>query len=106
MRAVLLALLLTAAPAAAQEPSDSFLPEATLAAAQARSAQQCQTMGCDGVTTVFWWGVIDLPGCPAGEFWIDIGSGAYGASGLTNAEVTSLVPYVTLQLDGCLSPSD
>jgi hypothetical protein len=90
-------------PALAQAPTDSLLPEPTLAAAQVRSSEECKAMGCDGVTTVFWWGVIDLPGCSAGEFWIDVQeSGDYGPGGLTPAEMFSLVPYGTLQNSGCL----
>lgn len=99
-------LLLLAVPAVAQEPGDNLLPEPTMAAAQARSAQRCQQLGCDGVRTVYWWGTLDLAGCSAGEFWLEIGSGDYGAAGLTNAEIASLVPYGTLEAAGCFPPSE
>ena len=53
-RAALLCLL--AYPALAQ----NYLPQASIAAAQTRSASQCTTVKCDGTATKYWWPVISL----------------------------------------------
>ena len=37
-----------------------YLPFATLAAAQARNAAYASALGCDGVTTKYWWPMISL----------------------------------------------
>ena len=52
MRAILVAsLALLPFSVAAQ----SYLPQPSLATCLARSAAQCQALGCDGVNTVYWW---------------------------------------------------
>lgn len=40
------------------DPNNTYLVFDTLPAAQARSQQQCAVIKCDGVNTVYWWGVI------------------------------------------------
>ncbi|MHB8108244.1 MAG: putative Ig domain-containing protein [Candidatus Cryosericum sp.] len=49
-------LLLAGSPAIAQ----NYFPQLTVAAAQARSAQQCTTLSCDGTFTKWWWPVVVL----------------------------------------------
>ena len=40
--------------------SETYLPQPTLTAAQARSNQQALALGCDGVLTQYWWPVQQL----------------------------------------------
>lgn len=40
--------------------TQTYLPQPTLAAAQARSNQQALALGCDGVLTKYWWPVQQL----------------------------------------------
>lgn len=52
MRVLLvIAIIITISPAFAQQ----YLPEPDLATCQARSAAQCQALGCDSTGTVYWW---------------------------------------------------
>lgn len=69
-----------------------------LAAAQARSAQQAQAMGCVA-PTVYWWPIItnpasgQPPGADAGQAALVIaGDGDYGPGGLTSFELAALTP--------------
>lgn len=75
LRWLIAVALIWASPAWAQ----SFLVEPSLSACQARSAAQCATLGCDGVTTVYWWScqVLATPTASGGA------SGAGGTTGLT-----------------------
>ena len=55
----LLALLFTITAAHAQAiNTNTYLIFPTQAAALARSQQQCVTLKCDGVKTIYWWNVI------------------------------------------------
>ena len=65
---------------------DSYLVFASLAAAQARSAQQATANGCDGVLTKYWW---------------SFGGGASGIGGIVPP--TALAGAVVL---GPLAPYD
>jgi hypothetical protein len=38
----------------------NYVVEPDLATASARSAAQCQALGCDGVQTVYWWPIVAL----------------------------------------------
>ena len=70
-------LLFLLAPSLAS--AQSYLIEPSLAQCQARSAQQCTALGCDGVQTKYWWScqVFASPTVTGGA------SGAGGTSGLT-----------------------
>ena len=86
---------------------NKYLTFSTLAAAQARSAQQCTSLGCDGVKTVYWWPV--LPTATGGAVQIQTGNpcfdatvgpnatspcaiaGLHAGTGLTSGEQSSLV---------------
>lgn len=50
-RLLSLFLCVVAWPALAQQ----YLPQADMATCLARSAAQCQALGCDGKQTVYWW---------------------------------------------------
>lgn len=49
-------LLLSTCAAFAQSSSNSYLPLASVVAAQSRAAQMCVALGCTG-NTIYWWGV-------------------------------------------------
>ena len=84
-----------------------YLTFSTLAAAQARSAQQCTSLSCDGVKTVYWWPV--LPTATGAAVQIQTGNPCFDATvgpnatspcaiarlhagtGLTSGEQSSLV---------------
>ena len=86
---------------------NKYLTFSTLAAAQARSASQCTSLGCDGVRTVYWWPV--LPTATGGAVQIQTGNPCFDATvgpnatspcaiarlhagtGLTSGEQSSLV---------------
>jgi hypothetical protein len=38
--------------------TQTYLPQTTIAAAQARSNQQALALGCDGMRTKYWWPII------------------------------------------------
>jgi hypothetical protein len=40
--------------------ASTYLPQPSVAAAQARSNQQALALGCDGITSVYWWPVQPL----------------------------------------------
>ena len=97
--------LLLSAPAFAQSADSSFLGEPDLAAANARSAAQCNALGCDGVRSVYWWPVWPVWPLSDGTAAVEIlASAPYGASattlkgtaGLSTAERAALVPYSTI----------
>lgn len=94
-----------------------YLVFATLAAAQARSQQQCQALGCDGVQTVFWWSVIPLtggggaiqirPGDPCFDKIYAVGCGHAGSgagTGMTTTEQSALAPATSVALPLPKSP--
>ncbi len=84
------------------EPTDQALLFADLPTAQTRSAQMATRMGCDGVSTKYWYQIIALTN---GQFAMVIqANGHYSTkpgptalSQLTPLEITSLVPYSTVQ---------
>lgn len=88
-----------------------YLVFPTLAAAQARSQQQCAALGCDGVRTVFWWPVIALtggggavqirPGDPCFDKTYTAGCGSAGSgpgTGMTTTEQSALAPATSVAL--------
>jgi hypothetical protein len=92
------------------DPSLRYLVEPSLAAAQARSAEQCKAMGCTPPSTEFWWDVKQLPdGTAAVVIQAD---GPYAAehtikgrtAGLSKAEIRSL--KTARQLGHKLPPDD
>jgi hypothetical protein len=101
VKAFAIALLLLPGLALAQ--TQKYLPEASVAAAQARSAAECYGQGCDGVHTLYWWQTLALQD---GAAALQIpGDGVYsaiglhrtgkGIAGLSPAEQLALVPYAT-----------
>lgn len=80
----------------------SYLILPSLAAAQARAAQQAAALGCEAGTT-YWWGQIEHPTTHQGALRIE-DSGAYGPSttadgvtaGLTADETAALVPAASM----------
>lgn len=77
--------------------AQSYLVFSSLAAAQARSAQQAAANGCDGVLTKYWWqvgggsthesGIVPPDALSA----VIITDGTfYGTQGLTGAELAAL----------------
>lgn len=91
---------------------NKYLVFGTLAAAQARSAQQCTTLHCDGVHTVYWWPVVPTTTGGAiqvrpGDSCFDATPKATGACGppstyagatLTGAEQAALVAATSASL--------
>jgi hypothetical protein len=110
-------LMLVAAAAHGQvvvsQGAPSYLVFPTQAQAMARSQQQCQTLGCDGVKTIYWWNVVSLsngswavqiqPSAPFGAS-VTVGpdtaglSTAEAAALLTAAQLGSLLPAVSQQV--------
>lgn len=97
--------------------AQNYLPETTVAAAQARSAQQC--LGCDGVKTIYWWPIITLanPDGSGNLAYVQIATngdpcfgpailagcgitkshpGATATATLTAPEIASLLPVATV----------
>lgn len=80
----------------------SYLILPSLAAAQARSAQQATALGCEPGTT-YWWAQVEHPATHQAALRIE-GSGAYGPSttadgvtaGLTTDETAALVPAASM----------
>jgi len=78
-----------------------YLPEPSLAAAQARDAAYCVAVGCDGTGTIYWFPIHSNPASPGTTAYIEVwASGQYGyptnlVSGknadLTPAEKSSLL---------------
>ena len=98
---VIVAAALMATQAAAQQPTDSFLPEPSEQATLDRSALRCSQMGCAPPTS-YWWATVALSCKTLTPFWVVIEDGGnYGPSGLTPDEASSLVAYNTLAADGC-----
>ena len=91
-------LTILATPASA----GSYLVFDTQADALARSAQECEVHGCDGVHTKYWWPVVGPlnagPGIAAGSYAVEItvGDPSYGIGGLTADEQAALVPEATI----------
>lgn len=93
-----LALCLWASAASAQVVgSPSYLIFPTEAACLARSKQQCQALGCDGVLTKYWWscigplsaGLIGPAAVTAGSYAIQVQSnGPFGATTATQVSPT------------------
>lgn len=79
-----------AGPAAAQ----TYLPQADLATAQARSQTQCAALGCDGVQTTYWWQVQPLSDGTAAV--VVQPSGPFGPAALTAPEQSALVSPTVL----------
>jgi hypothetical protein len=80
----------------------SFLPFATLVAAQARSQQMASRMRCDGVNTMYWHWQVELTdgtACmviePDGVYGTK--PGATALQQLTPNEIASLVPWSTVE---------
>jgi hypothetical protein len=81
-----------------------------LAAAKARSQQQCVALGCDGVHTVYWWSVVSLADGTAAVV-IDA-TGPYSArttagtkiAGLSDGEIGAL--KTAAQLNAPVLPDD
>lgn len=103
-----------AAPASFSVTIDGnkYLVFSTLAAAQARSSQQCTVLHCDGVHTVYWWPVVSTttggaiqirPGDPCFDATPQT-TGAcgppasYAGATLTTAEKSALVPATSASL--------
>jgi hypothetical protein len=66
-----------------------YLPQPTLAAAQARSNQQALALGCDGVRTKYWWAVqaYSTPDTNGNMAAIIINTGTAFGMTTTNAKV-------------------
>lgn len=91
---------------------NKYLVFSTLAAAQARSAQQCTTLHCDGVHTIYWWPVV--PTTTGGAVQIRPGDpcfdatpkttgacgppSSYAAATLTAPEQAALLPATSASL--------
>lgn len=79
----------------------SYLVFPDLASAQNRSKAQALANGCDGVSTVYWWTVIQHPS--NGQAALQIAdSGPFGTVDLTAAEIAVLKTQVQLQAAGWL----
>lgn len=87
------------------QDANSYLVLPTPAQAQTRSQQQCQTLGCDGVRTKYWWTVQPLTDSTAAV--VILPSGIYGLAangvgpcavgcGLTPLEQSAVVTATTL----------
>jgi hypothetical protein len=76
----------------------SYLTFPDLSSAQARSAQRALALGCDGVTTEYWWPIVALAN--GGAALVIAEDGDYGPAGLSAAERAALVAEVTLANGG------
>lgn len=84
-------------------PQDFFLPEDTLANAQALSASICATEGCHP-PTIYWNSVLTLPCTTLGPYWVVFEpSGPYGVQLLSAPAQALLKPFSTLDADGCFN---
>jgi hypothetical protein len=106
-----LALLIGAAYAQGVALPPSHLIHKDQATCLQRSKQQCQALGCDGVSTIYWWncttgplqaGIVGPSAVPAGSYSMKVEkNGPYaatystptsgGAVGLTTEEQKNLV---------------
>lgn len=91
---------------------NKYLVFSTLAAAQARSAQQCTALHCDGVHTIYWWPVVSTttggaiqvrPGDPCFDATPKATGAcgppsAYASATLTGAEQSALVAATSASL--------
>jgi len=96
----LLALVFVLFAATAQAQTANYLILSSRALCLARSQQQCQAMGCDGVHTIYWWdcstgplsaGMVGPTAVFSGSYAMAImPSGPYSAVGLTASEQSKL----------------
>ncbi len=83
---------------------NKYLVFGTLAAAQARSSQQCIALHCDGVQTVYWWPVVSTTTGGAvqirpGDPYFDVTTtNKVATAGLTAPEQSALVPATSASL--------
>jgi hypothetical protein len=76
--------------------ANRYLVFTALAEARARSAQRAQEMGCSGVGTKYWWGVVRNKTTGAGALQIR-SSGIHNEAGLTAPEIAQLISEAELQ---------